>query len=120
MPSEAGYEELRRLFDYLMGQGMIGGNSRVPITVIDADDLLDHPAEVIEAYCQKVGIPYTPDMLHWEDDEGQHQAVKSFEKWNGFHNDAIGSTSLKARSHGVVCGYSSMFLGYALTADIDL
>ncbi len=36
---------------------------RVSITVIDADDLLDHSAEVIEAFCREVGIDYTPDML---------------------------------------------------------
>ncbi|KAK1769167.1 P-loop containing nucleoside triphosphate hydrolase protein [Phialemonium atrogriseum] len=100
MPSEAGYDELRRLFDYLKDEGIIGRN--VPITVIDADDLLDKPAEVIEAYCKQVGIDYTPDMLRWEDEENQQYAVQTFEKWNGFHNDVISSTYLKPRSHAVV------------------
>ena len=105
MPSEAGYDELRRLFDYLKDEGIIGGNSQVPITVIDADDLLDKPAEIIEEYCKQVGIEYTPDMLRWEDEENQEYAVKTFEKWNGFHDDVIGSTYLKPRSHAVVCSH---------------
>lgn len=116
MPSEAGYVELRRLFDYLRETGIIGParapttaaagaalkEGEVSITVVDADDLLDHPPEVIEAFCNEVGIDYHPDMLRWEDDDSQAYAAKTFEKWNGFHNDVLGSTALKPREHGVV------------------
>jgi len=110
MPSEAGYAELRRLFDYVKSHGLTGATeasqstnseAHVGMTVVDADDLLDHPAEIIEAYCRQVGIKYTSDMLLWDDDEHHEHASKQFEKWNGFHDDAIGSTSLKPRSHGV-------------------
>ncbi|KAK4149838.1 P-loop containing nucleoside triphosphate hydrolase protein [Chaetomidium leptoderma] len=117
MPSEAGYEELRRLFDYLLQEGVItkeqqngtatssnsnnngGRGGGVKITVVDADDLLDKPDEVVRAYCEDVGIDYHPDMLKWGDEEGQRLAVEAFEKWNGFHDDAIGSTELRARVH---------------------
>lgn len=102
MPSEAGYDELRRLFDYLRAEGVVGGEDggAVPVTVVDADDLLDKPAEVIRAFCEAVGVDYTDRMLRWDDEEGQRMAVEAFEKWNGFHDDAIGSTGLKARTHG--------------------
>ena len=138
MPSEAGYDELRRIFDFLRRKGVVGegeserdgvngvnetnGNhagsgangvygrthcwpvsESVKITVIDADDLLDRPAEVIRAYCEAVGIDYRPEMLAWEDAAHREQAAAAFEKWNGFHNDAIGSTSLRPRANGVVC-----------------
>jgi len=107
MPGEAGYDELRRLFDYLRSEHVgwparagqpNGVGDRVALTVIDADDLLDHPAEVIESFCREVGIDYTPDMLRWEDEENQKYAAETFEKWKGFHNDVIGSTHLKSRS----------------------
>lgn len=126
-PSEAGYDEVRRVFDYLVTGGVVGptfasggelhqvrsngsnhvsgtngvnGNVRTPdICVIDADDLLDNPQEMIEAYCQTVGLDYNPAMLHWEDEENQDRAKKAFEKWRGFHEDAIDSTELRARSH---------------------
>ncbi|KAK3313435.1 P-loop containing nucleoside triphosphate hydrolase protein [Apodospora peruviana] len=99
LPSEAGYDELRRLFDFLKDEGIVGGDSGIKITVVDADDLLDKPAEVIEAYCKDVGIEYSPAMLKWDDEESKQKAVAAFEKWNGFHDDAIGSTELKPRAH---------------------
>ncbi|KAK3368183.1 P-loop containing nucleoside triphosphate hydrolase protein [Podospora didyma] len=107
MPSEAGYAELRRLFDFLKAERIVGpdiatgkgtGNG-ITITVIDADELLDKPEDVIRAYCAEVGIDFHPGMLSWEDPESKKLAVRSFEKWNGFHDDAIGSTSLKPREH---------------------
>ncbi|MGH9048360.1 MAG: sulfotransferase family protein [Acidimicrobiia bacterium] len=34
--------------------------------VIDSDDLCSDPAGTIRAYCERVGIPFRPDALHWE------------------------------------------------------
>ncbi len=115
MPNEAGYDELRRLFDFLKAEGMVGparagedssngvgGSQGCSITVIDADDLLDQPAKVIEAYCREVGLDYAPEMLSWKDEASQQHAVETFAKWNGFHNDVLDSTSLRARTHAQV------------------
>ncbi|RYO81663.1 hypothetical protein DL764_009729 [Monosporascus ibericus] len=106
MPNEAGYAELVRLFDYLRGQKIVGpampgepkGEDEVTVTVVDADDLLDHPREVIEAFCKETGIDYNPDMLTWDDPDNQQYVCDVFAKWNGFHNDAINSTKLTART----------------------
>ena len=107
-PSEAGYDELRRVFDFLKSRGHVGpaiagkhdGNlpkGEVSITMIDADDLLDNPNGIIEAYCKEVGMDYDPGMLNWDTEEDHAQAKRAFEKWRGFHNDAIESSSLKPR-----------------------
>ncbi|ELR06052.1 hypothetical protein VC83_08133 [Pseudogymnoascus destructans] len=107
-PSEAGYDELRRVFDFLKSKGHVGPaiagehdgelqNGEVSITMIDADDLLDNPNGIIEAYCKEVGIDYDPGMLNWDTEEDHAQAKRAFEKWRGFHNDAIESSSLKPR-----------------------
>ncbi|KAK0645887.1 P-loop containing nucleoside triphosphate hydrolase protein [Cercophora newfieldiana] len=114
LPSEAGYDELRRTFDYLRVTHLIGprlasaspsspppNSDEVTITVIDADDLLDHPEDVIRAYCKEVGLEFSPGMLKWEDEESKARAKEAFEKWNGFHEDAIGSTELKPRAHAL-------------------
>ncbi|CAK7227944.1 hypothetical protein SBRCBS47491_006737 [Sporothrix bragantina] len=95
MPCEAGYTELRRLFDYLREQGIVGEND---ITILDADDLLDRPAAGIEAFCKAVGLEYRPEMLQWDDSASQQHATEAFEKWAGWHNDALASTGLKART----------------------
>ena len=107
MPSEAGYDELRRVFDYLVSLNHVGparaGQSdqlkdgEVSITVIDADDLLDDPEGIIRAYCKEVGIEFTPKMLVWDTEEEHAAAKEAFEKWRGFHEDAINSSSLKPR-----------------------
>lgn len=111
-PDEAGYDELRRLFDYLRSEGQVGPklageatngtnghNGGVEICLIDADDLLDNPSGIIEAYCKSTGIKYEPEMLTWDTEEDHAYAKETFEKWRGFHDDAIESRELKARTH---------------------
>jgi len=142
-PDEAGYLELRKMFDFLKGckqvgpgicrtdsscqiaekqtngahangtNGINGANGtngtngtngvshheEVDICVIDADDMLDNPAGMIEAYCDSVRIPFEPDMLVWDNEEDHKRAKEAFEKWRGFHEDAIESTELKKREH---------------------
>ena len=146
MPNEAGYQELRRLFDYLRSVGLVGPGiaSRIPaanghattngstitngyattngstmtnghyakvdICVVDADDLLDNPNGVIEAFCKSVGIEYSDRMLNWESEEDQQYARKAFEKWTGFHEDALNSRDLKPRTHVSDC---LRFISYA-------
>lgn len=117
IPSEAGYAEVRRMFEFLGGAGIVGphhangwnSNANNPrpgspvngteICVVDADDLLDEPQGVIEAYCKSVGIPFTTKMLNWNNEDDQNYAKAAFEKWKGFHEDAINSTELKPRTH---------------------
>lgn len=95
MPNEAGYEELVTLFDFLLKKGVIDKDNLV---VVDADDLLDNPEKTIRLYCEKTGIDFKPEMLEWSDNDKSHARI-AFEKWNGFHNDAIKSSSLRPRTH---------------------
>ncbi|KAI3336477.1 hypothetical protein HD806DRAFT_7317 [Xylariaceae sp. AK1471] len=108
LPSEAGYVQLRRLFDYLREQGLVGPSvageantkrDEIPITVLDADDLLDQPEDAIRAFCKETGIPFSEDMLKWDDEENQKVVSDAFAKWNGWHDDAINSKGLTARIH---------------------
>jgi len=113
-PNEAGYDELRRFFDYTREVGMVGhrivgqsngavnGDADKPeICMIDADDLLDDPEGVLRAYCKSIGLEFSLDMLNWDNDEDQERAKAAFEKWKGFHEDAIDSKDLKPRTHKV-------------------
>ncbi|KAL9615177.1 MAG: hypothetical protein Q9167_000383 [Letrouitia subvulpina] len=112
MPAEAGYNELRRVFDYLRLAGQIGPTvagrqanatvidspvGKIDICVVDADDLLDNPSSIIKAYCENVGIDYDQDMLIWSTADDHEQAKAAFEKWPGFHDDVIISTGLKPK-----------------------
>lgn len=84
-------------------------NVGVEICVVDADEMLDSPAPMMEAFCRSVGIPYTEAMLNWDDESDHKHAKEAFEKWRGFHNDAIDSRGLTARSH-VSYSISSFFV----------
>ena len=110
---EAGYVQLRRLFDYLLKEGLIGphdANKQTnranattsagdEICVIDADALLDNPFGVVERFCESVNEDFTPDMLTWDSDEEQALARAAFAKWPGFHEDVLNSDGLQARKH---------------------
>lgn len=112
MPNEAGYDELRALFDYVKDIGLIGpkvcgqensaekaGSTNPEICIIDADDLLDDPEGILRQYCDSIGMDFSPAMLNWDSEEDHAFARAAFEKWDGFHDDAIGSKDLKPRQH---------------------
>lgn len=98
MPCEAGYKELAQLFDFLVREGIV---DKGRVTVVDADDLLDHPEEMIRQFCDRTGIDFDPGMLVWDEADGEH-AAKLFAKWNGWHDDVLDSTRLNGRSHAQV------------------
>jgi hypothetical protein len=86
---------LRRLLDFLLHQGVI---DRKDIVVLDADDMLNDPECAIRKYCQRVGINFSPSMLSWTEKDCEY-ATEVFEKWKGFHEDALTSSELKKRTH---------------------
>lgn len=125
-PNEAGYDELRRFIEYMRETGQVGPDMALAVNgdstesddggdsngsdssgdatkaqfcVVDADDLLDNPEGIIKAYCKTVGLEYSSDMLNWDNEEDQRKAKEAFEKWRGFHDDAIDSKDLKPRPH---------------------
>ena len=110
MPSEAGYHELRRLFDFLVESGVVARKNAV---VIDADDMLDDPETTIREFCERVGLEFSPDMLQWSEADTEH-AVQAFEKWKGFHEDALESSSLRPREHGHVSFCNCILDGVSL------
>ncbi|KAG5916386.1 hypothetical protein E4U42_007679 [Claviceps africana] len=94
-PSEMGYRELVTFFDYAVDTGLV---DRHQLTVVDADDLLDNPEPMIRKFCERTGIDFDPIMLKWNDGDQEH-AEKLFAKWNGFHDDVLGTRELKGRTH---------------------
>jgi hypothetical protein len=117
-PLEAGYDEVRRVFDYLRKTGQVGprhaddtngatngydsanaNKGGVEICVIDTDDLLDDPEGILRKFCKSVNLKFEPEMLNWDNQQDQTRAKKAFEKWSGFHEDVINSKGLKPRSH---------------------
>ncbi|TGZ81837.1 hypothetical protein EX30DRAFT_340263 [Ascodesmis nigricans] len=91
-PEEAGYREMRLVMEYLLSVGVL---KKEQLVVVDAEDLLAKPREVMKTYCEMVGVRFDDEFLSWE--KGCGEAKKNFEKWNGFHEDAIHSSGLQPR-----------------------
>jgi hypothetical protein len=80
---EIGLKQLCGVFEKLAGLGV------EPI-VVDADDLEDDPAGIVNAYCKALGIPFIPRSLSWE--SGQQD---EWEIWKDWHKDAARSTGIR-------------------------
>ena len=90
---ETGFVEQRQLFDMLCEQ-----RGEAP-PVIDSDDLLENPCELVQGYCQAVGIRYKPQALRWE--PGARDEVSW---WDGgsFHENLRGSDGLKPQPRSYI------------------
>jgi Sulfotransferase domain len=91
-PEEAGYRELRALFDYLNEHGVNRSN---PILMIDAETLTSNPEGTLRYVCEKIGADWDPKMLSWKSGK-----VEEFSKWPGFHGDAENSTGFRQKVNG--------------------
>lgn len=114
---DTGYRELHLLFDFLKSIGQIGpklaGNrtrindeevsagaeENVDICLVDADDFLENPAKIAQLYCASVGLSYDPAMLDWDSSESRQKATAKFERFPGFHDEAMNSNSVKPRKN---------------------
>ncbi|KPJ76192.1 MAG: hypothetical protein AMJ54_12575 [Deltaproteobacteria bacterium SG8_13] len=82
--SEIGCEQLQELF-----AAVERGQPQPPV-VVDADDLEDSPAGIVEAYCRRLAIDFMPSSLQW-----QPQLPAKWKIWQKWHADAAGSTGIR-------------------------
>ena len=60
VPPDVMFNDMYDLWKHVEENSM--GNS----IVIDGDDLLSNPAEILPKYCRSVGLPFTESMLKWD------------------------------------------------------
>ena len=72
-PWEIGYHELRVFYDFVCENV-----SYKPI-LVDSDDLIQNPTEVLKALCEAGGLRFDQCMLNWKSTEDR--AAKIFEKF---------------------------------------
>ena len=90
---EVGFPEQRRLFDLLCER------TGIPPVVIDSDDLLENPKQIVEAWCNAINIPFIEKALSWE--PGARDEVSW---WDGgsFHANLRASDGLKPQKRKYV------------------
>ncbi|XP_022084378.1 branched-chain-amino-acid aminotransferase-like protein 2 [Acanthaster planci] len=90
-PPGCGFKEQCDLLEYVERH-----LDKEPI-ILDADDLLADPPGILSAYCHKMGIPYSPDLLSWEaggaiaDTWITSKVIAFANKLGGFYDDALQS-----------------------------
>ena len=84
--AEVGFPEQRALFDLLHA---LSGS---PPPVIDSDDLLENPHDMVAAFCKAVGIPFKPEALSWA--PGGNPSEHSWWDGGSFHHNLAQSTGL--------------------------
>ena len=91
---EVGFPEQRALFDLL---GALNGS---PPPVIDSDDLLENPREMVAAFCASVGIDFIPEALSWQ--PGADTSAYSWWDGGSFHKNLRDSTGLRPQKRRYV------------------
>jgi hypothetical protein len=81
---ETGFEQIYNLFRYATE---VNGED---VAVVDAMTFSENPAGVLAAYCEHLGVPFSPDSLSWE-----ARDVRRWENWDGWHEAAQQSTGIK-------------------------
>jgi hypothetical protein len=71
---EIGFARLAEIHD-----AVVAATGRPPV-VVDSDDLLDRPADVVRAYCAAVGIPFRAEALHWR--PGLREGERRTSRWH--------------------------------------
>lgn len=71
---EIGFERLHEIYERVVA---VTGQSP---PVVEADDLVRQPAEIVRAYCLAVGIPFRPEALEW--DPGWRDDWKQAGSWH--------------------------------------
>ena len=84
---EIGFEYLHSIFEAVRA-----ATDEVPL-VIDGDDLVANPEGTVRAYCQRVGLPFIGEALHWKASTAQTTWQRT-ERW---HEDVDRSTGLVAK-----------------------
>ena len=63
VPDELGFKEQLMMYEY------ITNDLKLDAIMIDADDLMANPREVLEKYCAFVGLEFNESMLDWSKDD---------------------------------------------------
>lgn len=86
--AEAGFQDLYDLHQAVSREG------RCSPVVVDCDDVLAQPEEMMQAYCRAVGLKYKEGMSSWEPGKGH----PDWNVWEGWHNGALQSSGFQKKA----------------------
>lgn len=87
-PNEAGFHQMLDLYHFVVKE-----LNSTPI-IIDAEDVLEYPEEMMEQYCKATGLSYQENMTTWEPRE-----VPEWQVWDGWHDAVLRSSGFVKRKN---------------------
>ena len=67
------------------------------LVIVDADDLLQNPGDILSKYCGKVGLRYSDKILSWKPGYDANEHTEMLRLWDGWHDDVINSNGFQIR-----------------------
>ena len=67
------------------------------LVIVDADDLLTDPADILSKYCSKVGLKYSDKILSWDPGYDANEHTPLLRLWDGWHDNIINSNGFQIR-----------------------
>ena len=89
-PEEVGFRQLLELYEYVVKE-----LDSSPV-IVDADDLLNSPEEMMKKYCEATGLVYEESMTSWE----PGAVIPEWQIWEGWHDAVLNSTGLVQKKLG--------------------
>ncbi|XP_032220901.2 branched-chain-amino-acid aminotransferase-like protein 2 [Nematostella vectensis] len=83
-PEEAGFLQLFELYNF------VKKHVNPSPVVLDADDLLEAPDEIMQSYCETIGVDHEPGMTRWEPGP-----VDEWDVWAGWHENVLKSSGFQ-------------------------
>jgi len=98
---ETGYRQLFELFEQVMLR-----DGKAP-PVVDSDDLVTVPQDIVQVYCDKVGIPFIAESLNWDKPQ---TAVKEMCWWDkgSWHDSTSASTGFTQKASSTSGKYTQV------------
>ncbi|XP_028412803.1 uncharacterized protein LOC114535697 [Dendronephthya gigantea] len=84
-PEEVGFRQLLELYEFVVNE-----LDSSPV-IVDADDLLENPEEMMKKYCEETGLVYQENMTTWKSEK---PVPKEWEIWYGWYDTLKNSTGL--------------------------
>ena len=83
-PEESGYRQMYELYTFVVKH-----IDKCPV-IVDADDLLEDPEGIMQAYCEGIGARFEKKILEWEPGP-----VPDWDVWAGWHENALKSSGFR-------------------------
>lgn len=82
---QLGRDEVGFAWLYEIFEAVVDATGVAPL-VMESDDLLQHPREVVQAYCERVDIPFVESAMSWE--RGAREEWARTDRWHAGANDS--------------------------------